>query len=150
MIRQILIFLTVLILFFNLFTLPSISQTLSKCKQQEEIFTFQVPNYAVQHQGGAIINMKLAYRFTTEAIDQKDYPDLVPLKKDIDNFLINYPNETEYWEILNKNLVQFLLDKYPQISSLKIEMGVMPTLNEPFFRSSIVRSTRPEMCSLSL
>ncbi|MBD2182114.1 hypothetical protein H6S82_20255 [Planktothrix sp. FACHB-1355] len=150
MFRKFLIFFIALMLCFNLFTLPSISETVPECNGHEEIFTFKLPNYAIQHQGGAILNLKVAYRLTAEAIDQKDYPDLMSVKKDIDNFFISYANETDYWEILNKNLVQFILDKYLQISSLKIEMGVMPTLNEPLFRASIVRSTRPEMCSLRL
>lgn len=150
MIRKALIFFTALIIYFNLFTFPSLSQTANNCNLQAEIFTFEVPNYPIQHQGGTILNIEVAYRLTPEAIEQKAYPDLVSVKKDIDNFFANYPNETDYWEILNKNLVKFILDKYIEMSSLKIEMGVLPSLNEPFFRSSIVRSTRPGMCSLNL
>lgn len=150
MFRKFLIFFIALMLCFNLFTLPSISETVPECDRHEEIFTFKLANYPIQHQGGAILNLKVAYRLTAEAIEQKDYPDLMSVKKDIDNFFITYGNETDYWEILNKNLVQFILDKYLQISSLTIEMGVMPTLNEPLFRSSIVRTTRPKMCNFSL
>ncbi len=148
--RRILIASTALIISFNIFTLPSLSQTNPQCEQQEEDFTFEVPTYAIQHQGGAILNIKVAYRLTPEAITQKAYPDFVPIRKDIDRFFVNYQNETDYWEIVNRNLVQFILDKYPQMSSLKIQLGVMPTPNEPFSRSSIVRTTRPQMCSLNL
>lgn len=141
---------SVLILSFNVFTSPSLSQTVTKCEQHQEIFTFQVPNYTIQHQGGAILNIKVAYRLTPEAIAQNAYPDFVPIRKDIDKFLVNYPNEGDFWEIVNKKLVQFLLDKYPQMSSLSIEIGVLPTPKEPFPRSSIVHSTRPQSCPLSL
>ena len=151
--RKLLLTSTVLILSLNVFILPSLSQTQTsqqQCEQQEEIFTFQVPTYAIQHQGGAILNIKVAYRLTPEAIAQKDYPDFVPIRKDIDKFLVNYPNETDYWEIVNRNLVKYLLDKYPQMSSLSLEMGVMPTPQEPFARSSIIKSTRPQSCQLTL
>jgi hypothetical protein len=140
---------SILILALNIFTLPALSQTVTKCEQHEEIFTFQVPNYPIQHQGGAILNIKVAYRLTPEAIAQNTYPDFIPIRKDIDQFLVNYPNDGDFWEIVNKKLVQFLLDKYPQMSSLNIEMGVLPTPNEPFPRSSIVHSTRPQSCPLS-
>lgn len=128
----------------------ALAQTAQECQRQEEIFSFQVPTYAIQHQGGAILNIKVAYRLTPEAIAQKAYPDFVPIRKDIDGFLIKYPNETDFWEIVNRNLVQFLLDKYPQMSSLTLELGVMPTPQEAFPRSSIVRRTRPQSCPLTL
>ena len=148
--RKLLIASTALIISSNIFTLPSFSQTNPQCEQQEEDFTFEVPTYAIQHQGGAILNIKVAYRLTPEAITQKAYPDFVPIRKEIDRFFVNYQNETDYWEIVNRNLVQFILDKYPQMSSLRIQLGVMPTPNAPFPRSSIVRSTRPKMCSVNL
>ncbi|MEA5579370.1 hypothetical protein [Anabaena sp. UHCC 0451] len=139
-----------LILSLNIFISPALSQTVLKCEQHQEIFTFQVANYPIQHQGGAILNLKVAYRMTPEAIAQNAYPDFVPIRKDIEKFFVNYPNESDFWEILNKKLVQIVLDKYPQMSSLSIEIGVMPTVQEPVHRSSIVQSTRPQRCPLNL
>lgn len=148
--RKLLLTFLILILSFTGLTFPALAQTPLKCEQQEEIFTFQMPIYAIQHQGGAILNIKLAYRLTPEAIAQRDYPDIMPIRKDIDNFFVNYPNETDFWEILNRNLAQLLLDKYPQMSSLSLEINVMPTPQEPFSRSSIVKRTRPQSCHLTL
>lgn len=139
-----------LILSCNLFVSPAISQTVAKCEQHQEIFTFQVANYPIQHQGGAILNVNVAYRMTPEAIAQNAYPDFVPIKKDMEKFFVNYPNEIDFWEILNKKLVEMLLDKYPQMSSLRVEIDVTPTVQEPVHRSSIVNSTRPQSCPLSL
>ena len=139
-----------LILSFNVSVSPSLAQLNTKCEQHQEIFAFQVPNYPIQHQKGAILNIKVAYRLTPEAITQNTYPDFVPIRKDIDQFLVNYPNEVDFWEIVNKKLVQVILDKYPQMSSLSIELAVSPTPGEPFPRSSIVNTTRPQGCPLSL
>ena len=148
--RLLLVSASALILSFNVFISPSLSQTLTKCEQHQEAFTFQVPNYPIQHQGGAILNIKVAYRLTPETIAQNAYPDFLPIRKDIDTNLINYPNNRDYWEIVNKKLVQFLLDKYPQMSSLRVEMDVLPTPHAPFPRSSIVQTTRLQSCPLSL
>jgi hypothetical protein len=141
---------SILILSCNVFVAPSLAQTIAKCEQQQEVFGFQVPNYTTKHQGGAILNIKVAYRLTPEAIADNTYPNFIPIRKDIDKFLVNYPNEGDFWEVVNKKLVKMLLDKYPQMSSLKLEMGVQPTPSEPFPRSSIVQSTRPQSCPLSL
>ncbi|MBW4493410.1 MAG: hypothetical protein KME26_10065 [Oscillatoria princeps RMCB-10] len=131
------------------FTLPALAQTPPNCDLQEEIFTFDLSTYATALQGGAILNIKVAYRLTNEAVAKQAYPDFVPIRKDIDNFLVNYPAKKDYWEIVNRKLVQFILDKYPQMSSLRIEMDVMPTPKWPFRRSSIVQTTRPQSCQIS-
>jgi hypothetical protein len=130
-------------------TLPTLAQNAPNCAMQEEIFTFDLSTYATAHQGGAILNIKVAYRLTNEAVAKQDYPDFVPIRKDIDNYLVNYHAENDYWEIVNRKLVQFILDKYPQMSSLRVEMDVMPTPKWPFRRSSIVQSTRPQSCQIS-
>ncbi len=138
-----------LVLSLQVLCYPVVAQTLSECDRQQEIFTFQVPNYGILHQGGAILNIKVAYRLTPEVSAENHYPNYIPIKKEIGNYLTNYPNNNDYWEIVNKNLVKRLLDKYPQMSSLSIELGVMPTANKPF-RSSIVRITRPQGCAIVL
>lgn len=148
--RKILLIFISLILSFNVLVLPAFSQTESNCDRHEESVAFQIPSYKIQHQGEAVLNIKVAYRITPDAIEQKDYPDFMPMKNDIDRFFVNYPNETDYWEIVNNNLSKFILDKYPQISSLSIELDVMPTSQEPFPHSSIVKSTRPQGCYLTI
>jgi hypothetical protein len=137
----------------SVFAFPAMGETASspvlpQCNLHQEIFSFQIPTYAIQHMNGAILNIKIAYRLTPEAITKNDYPDFMPIIKEIDNYLINYPNESDYWEIVNKNLVKHLLNKYPQISSLNTELAVMPTPKAPFSRSSTVRSTRPQGCPI--
>jgi hypothetical protein len=52
--------------------------------------------------------------------------------------LANYPNETDFWEILNKNLTQKLLAENPALDSLEIGIEVLPTNRLPYDRASIV------------
>jgi hypothetical protein len=129
--------------------LISLSATPTNCDQYEEIFGFQMPTYATQHQGGAILNIKVAYRYMPDAIANNDYPDFVPIKKEIDKFFLSYANKTDFWEIVNKKLVQFILDKYPQLSSLMVEIDVDPTPKETSHRFSKIRRTRPQACSMT-
>lgn len=147
--RKLLLASTAFLISLNVFS-PSSAQTVNKCEQYQEAFTFQIPNYAVTHQGGAILNIKVAYRFTPDAITQKGYPDFVPVAKDIQQFFSNYPNDSDYWEIMNNKLAKFLLAKYPQMSSVSLEIGVSPTQKVPFHRSSVISSTRPQACAVNL
>lgn len=144
---------SIIILCSNLLTSPTLSQPQTNCEQNQEIFAFQVPNYPTQHQGGAILDFKVAYRLTPEAIAENNYPDFIPIRKDIDKFMLNYSqnkkNDYDYWEIVNKKLAKFILDKYPQMASLKIEMNVFPTPKEAYQRSSIVTITRSQNCAIN-
>jgi hypothetical protein len=62
----------------------------------------------------------------------------VPISTSIDNFLTNYPNETDFWEILNKSLTQQVLAQNPALDSLQINLEVLPTNRLPYNRASIV------------
>ena len=77
----------------------------------EETFSFEILDYEIEHQGEAIIDLSVDLDLK-EGIGEDDpfeYPDFVPIRDYIDEFLLNYPNETDFWEILNKNLVTSLL-----------------------------------------
>lgn len=56
----------------------------------------------------------------------------------IDNFLANYPNETDVWEVLNQNLTQKVLAENPALDSLQIGLDLLPTNKLPYERGSIV------------
>ena len=77
----------------------------------EENFSFQLENYAIEHQGQAVIDLTVDWDLK-EGIGKDnplEYPDFTPIRDFISDFLVNYPNETDFWEILNKNLVTSLL-----------------------------------------
>jgi hypothetical protein len=78
-----------------------------------EGWSFKFDNYAIEHQGKAVLDVEVSYRYKNRIGKSKlmNYPDFVPIYKFIDNFFVNYPNETDYWEILNKKLVESLLTK---------------------------------------
>jgi len=98
---------------------------------------FQIPNYAIEHQGLNNLNIDVKYQYKP-GITQDEYPDFVPIYKAIDNFLTAYPNETDFWEILNKNLTQKVLAENPAFDSLQINLEVLPTNRLPYDRASIV------------
>lgn len=78
-----------------------------------EGWSFKFDNYAVKHQGKAALDLEISYRYKNGIGKSKlmSYPDFVPIYRFIDNFFVTYPNETDYWEIVNKKLVESLLTK---------------------------------------
>ena len=73
-----------------------------------ENFGFQLLNYDIEHQGQAVLDILVDMEYK-EGIGESEYPDFVPITDFVNNFLVNYPNETDFWEIVNKNLVETLL-----------------------------------------
>jgi sugar lactone lactonase YvrE len=102
-----------------------------------EAWDFKIPNYSIAHQGLNNLNIDVKYQYKP-GIRQDEYPDFVPISTSIDNFLTNYPNETDFWEILNKSLTQQVLVQNPALDSLQINLEVLPTNRLPYNRASIV------------
>ncbi|ERT03566.1 hypothetical protein M595_6496, partial [Lyngbya aestuarii BL J] len=77
----------------------------------DESWSFVLEDYAIEHQGQGVIDLVASYDYV-EGIgidDPFEYPEFTQISNYIDDFLVNYPNETDFWEILNKNLVTELL-----------------------------------------
>ena len=107
-----------------------------------EEFAFELTDFKMDHQTQANnLNISVSYRYVVN-IKNADYPDFRSLAKDIETALTKYPNEDDYWEIVNKNLTALLLKKYPALSSLAIELKVDPSSLIPYTRSSRVTRTR--------
>lgn len=108
-----------------------------------EEFSFLIKDFKVDHQSEFnILNISISYRYVVN-ISNSDYPDFRLLAKDVETFLTNYPNEDDYWEIVNKQLTLFLLKRYPAISSVTSEVRADPTRLDPYVRSSRVTRERP-------
>ncbi len=112
-----------------------------------EEFSFLLKDFKIDHQGESnTLNISLSYRYAVN-IANADYPDFRLLAKDVETFLNSYPNEDDYWEILNKQITALLLKKYPAITSLTCELKVEPSRLVPYVRSSRVTRERSSIRS---
>jgi len=70
-----------------------------------EEFSFLIKDFKIEHQGETNnLNITIQYRYRVN-IAVSEYPDFRVVAKDIEMFLTNYPNEKDYWELLNKRTV---------------------------------------------
>lgn len=113
-----------------------------------EGFYFLMNDYKMEHQGETnTLNIKVSYSYVRGIADDQ-YPDFIPIRKDVDKFLTEYPNEMTFWEILNKQLTSRLIEKYPALASVTCEMQVTPSSKYPFTRGSVVTRTRRELAKI--
>ena len=103
-----------------------------------EEFSFILQDFKMNHQGeNNNLNIKIRYCYKSR-ISNSEYPDFTVVAKDIQNFLNNYPNKDDYWEILNKKLTLMVLEKYPVLANISSEIEVSPSRLTAYTRSSIV------------
>ena len=106
-----------------------------------EEFSFSIKDFKVDHQGQNKLNISVKYTYRAN-MAVSDYPDFRLIAKDIETFLTNYPNETDYWEIVNKKLTASILEKYSTLVSVTSQIEVSPTPTIPYLRSSITTRRR--------
>lgn len=107
-----------------------------------EEFSFTLKDFKVDHQAETnSLNVLVHFTYKT-GIRESEYPNFIPMAKDVEQFLTNYPNENTYWEIVNKELTKLVLDKYTALSSITCEIEVAPSRRHPYTRASRVSRQR--------
>jgi len=107
-----------------------------------EEFSFSLKDFKIDHQGETNnLSISISYRYVAN-ITKAQYPDFRWLAKDVETLLSNYPNEDDYWEIVNKQITSLLLQKYPALTSVTCELKVDPSRVVPYSRSSRVTRER--------
>lgn len=125
-------------------TRQSVRQVAATTDTLREEFSFTLKDFTVDHQG-ELNRLNIAIRYTYKpGIQATEYPNFIPLAREVEQFLTNYPNEATYWEIVNKELTAMVLAKYPVLSSITAEIEVAPSSRHPFTRASRVTRQRSE------
>jgi hypothetical protein len=107
-----------------------------------ERFSFLIKDFKINHQGeNNNLNITIWYRYKAH-ISNAEYPDFTLVAGDIEMVLTNYPNEEDYWEILNKKITLMVLEKYSAIAKITSQMQVSPSPKNAYLRSSIVTRDR--------
>lgn len=109
-----------------------------------EEFSFSIQDFKMDHQTEVNnLNIEVRLRYENSILDS-EYPDFRAIAKDIEDFLNNYPNKTDYWEIVNKKLTLLVLRKYLMLSSITSKIQVSPSEKVSYLRSSIVVRRQPK------
>jgi len=121
---------------------PERSSSTRIARSLVEEFSFVLKDFRMDHQAQANnLNISISYRYAAN-ITKADYPDFRWLAKDVETLLTNYPNEDDYWEIVNKQITALLLKKYPGVVAVTCEIKVDPSSVVPYTRTSRVTRER--------
>jgi hypothetical protein len=106
-----------------------------------EGFSFQLKDCEVPQQGGNRLGVSVRYDYQ-HGIRSEDYPDFRLVARACEEFLSGYPDKKAFWEVVNKELTAVLLEKFPALASVTVEIQVPATSAIPYARSSTVTRHR--------
>lgn len=88
-----------------------------------------------------IINHRFGFHALKINVEMDGMPMTIEDKmaNEVKDFLANYPNQEDYWEIVNKNLGVFLSKLYPNQKKIRTILSIEPDSNKPFSRKSICK-----------
>ena len=113
-----------------------------------EDFSFEIKGLAVRYQGGNRLHLTVRYTYKA-GIKDEEYPDFRALSSACTDYFAHDENESAYWEIVNKELTAHLLEKFPMLASVQLEISVAPTERIPWSRTSTVTRSRTDSSSVS-
>lgn len=92
----------------------------------EDTLSFEILKLPLDHQGPQVIDLRAAFLFE-ESIGPKQFPDFEVIYAEIQTWLAAYPHKSDYWEVLNRALCRYLLESYPMVREVAVDMVVAPT-----------------------
>jgi hypothetical protein len=132
----------------RLFVATQLQPYLSQGSKEEVLqreWGFLIEGYSIRHQGGNKLNISLRCtpknRLPGESAAGVDSPDSSTIYYQTLQFLNHYPNEQDYWELVNRNLTETILQANPAIASITTNLEVLPTQQTPYTRSTTVTRT---------
>jgi len=95
---------------------------LIKAETLHEESSVSFNNYEVHHQGINRLNIKLTWRPRENTSGANISDEFIFIK--VDSFFHNYPNTTDWWEVVNKALTQMIMNTYPDMESISSDIEV--------------------------
>jgi hypothetical protein len=113
------------------------SHSLVDRESSHEKADIQLKNYTIKHQGRNVLDIEVKYLDRVPGSRSKAEKNLL-LTRQLRELLEKYPNEDDYWEIVNCSLTKKLLQQNQDLSSIKIAITVHPSRKFPYYRTSNV------------
>ncbi|MFN6472802.1 MAG: hypothetical protein RMY36_024435 [Nostoc sp. SerVER01] len=95
-----------------------------------DIVSFKLEDILLPVRGSSVTDVKVGFDFI-DGIESSEFKDVIPIATYIENFLTNYSNPDDSFEVINSNLADALLDDYEQelssvLDSLTVNLDVEP------------------------
>ncbi len=121
-----------------------LSGTLFENGQLREFYGFDLPGQATDHQNAGEFDLSVWFEYE-QNLEPNEIPNVLMVRLNVANFITNYPNNTDFFEIYSKNMAANLLDGFSNIANVNIRFDVPPNdVEVPFVFSSRVYYDREE------
>jgi hypothetical protein len=107
----------------------------------EDALTFAIEKHPLDQQGPQVIDLKVRMDYKLD-IGPKEYPDFEEVYRKLIVWMKEYPDKTAYWEPFNRDIAKKVLEAYPTVVSVRLELYVHPTFGIQYAHSSIVTVKR--------
>lgn len=107
----------------------------------EDALTFAIEDHPLDQQGPQVIDLKVRMDYKLD-IGPKEYPDFEEVYRKLIVWMKEYPDKTAYWEPFNRDIAKKVLEAYPAVVSVRLELYVHPTFGIQYPHSSIVTVKR--------
>lgn len=91
--------------------------------------------------GKHVIDVIAAWTFK-ENPDPSDYIDSNIVISDIKKFLAEYPNKSDFWEVVNHNLTKHMIEKFKNLRSMSIKLDVLVSKTDHYEHYTLVEASR--------
>ena len=99
-----------------------------------------IENHPIEHQGINTLDIVLEYSYDRNTASIKA-PTTDLIFRQINLLLLNYPNEEDFWEVMNCYLTEQILRLNSVLCEITITIAVHPNSEFPYYRSSTVTQT---------
>lgn len=107
----------------------------------QDALLFTIEKHPLEHQGPQVVDLVARLDYHLD-IGPKDYPDFEEVYRKLVEWIKSYPNETDYWEPFNRTLAGKILETYPQIAAVTLELKIHPTYGIQYSHTSLVTVKR--------
>ena len=107
----------------------------------QDALLFTIEKHPVEHQGPQVVDLVARLDYQLD-IGPKDYPDFEEVYRKLSEWIKTYPNETDYWEPFNRALAEKILEAYPKIGAVTLELKIHPTYGIQYSHTSLVTVKR--------
>jgi hypothetical protein len=99
-----------------------------------ESIMLPITSYGIEHQGPQVIDLKTEITYNKD-LGIREYPPFEEIYAMLFKLMEDYPVESDYWETLVKSMSADILEAYPQISGVDMDLRVYPMKTLPYFHN---------------
>ncbi len=107
----------------------------------EDALVFAIEKHPLEQQGPQVIDLEVRLDYGSD-IGPREYPDFEEVYRRLVAWMAEYPDKTAYWEPFNRDLAKRVLEAYPMVVSVRLQLHVHPTFAIRYPHSSIVTVKR--------